>query len=215
MSVTTADYPTMSIDRMVDQADTGDVLLFHGHSNESRTIEFVTGSAFSHVGMVFVDPRSGKKMVWQTGPDPIELDPETKRCHGGAQCGMLKKTLADMNSPKYGDTPHWRQLDGVDRDEAFHMAVVHAVEKIEGKPFPSLWKMLEHFAEGQLYISDSGANYFCAELIAVTYQILGLLPEKDPPRNWYDPKAFSEEYSNLPLQKGASLGQTYKITFSA
>ena len=206
------DYPTMSLDDMYTQADTGDIVLFHGHSKESRTIEFVTGSAFSHVGMVFVDPRSANKMLWQTGPDPIEEDPETKTRHGGAQCAMLKKVLTDMNSPKYGDTPHWRQLSGVTRDGAFHKAVVKAVEKIEGKPFPSLWAMLEHFAEGQLHISDSGSTYFCAELIAVTYQLQSLLPADDPPRNWYDPKAFSEEYHELPLQNGAELGQTYRIT---
>jgi len=215
MSTPPTDYPTMPLDTMYDQADTGDILLFRGQSKDSRLIEFVTGSAFSHVGMVFVDPRSGIKMVWQAGPAPIEPDPEVKKRHAGAQCGMLKKTQTDMNAPKYGDTPHWRQLGGVERGEAFHMAVVHAVEKIERKPFPSLWQRLEHFAEGQLYISDSGANYFCAELIAVTYQILGLLPEKDPPRNWYDPKAFSEEYAKLPLQEGASLAQTYRITFDS
>jgi len=203
-------YQTKTYDQIANELQTGDIFLFHGTSNESKWIEWATGSMFSHVGMVALHPKNKKPMIWQTGPDPITWDPETGTQHGGAQCGWLKDTLTLMASHKYGDAPYWRQLD-VERGKAFEDAVIHVVSELEGTPFPDTAKMIEESLEGQLYIEAPQNNLFCAELVALMYQKMGLLPQKDPPDNWYDPKRFSEEYDKLPMLKG-KLGTTYQVS---
>jgi hypothetical protein len=48
-------------------------------------------------------------------------------------------------------------------------------------------------------------NLFCSELVAATYQRLGLLPT-EPPSNNYTPRDFGAE-GKLPLRQGAALGE--------
>lgn len=50
---------------------------------------------------------------------------------------------------------------------------------------------------------------YCAEVVAVTYTAMGLLPARRRP-NWYDPGRFWSG-DELPLQMGATLGQEITI----
>jgi len=210
-------YPTIPLSEVMARCQTGDILLFQGHSKESREIEEVTDSQFSHVGMVLRDPSKPRPMIWQAGPDPViktEPDPEKGCIHGGAQCGWLDDALTLMNSSAYGDTPFWRPLGGVSRGDDWVKRSLQVVANVEETPFPPIWKMFLEGFEGDLHIATPTTTLFCAQLVALTYQELGLAPPDDPPANWYSPHRFSEEYDGLKLVGGATLGPTHQVLTS-
>ena len=60
-------------------------------------------------------------------------------------------------------------------------------------------------------VSSNDKGYFCSELVAVIYKLLGLLP-KQISSSQYWPGSFSAE-TKLALGSGAALGDEYLIEF--
>ena len=60
---------------------------------------------------------------------------------------------------------------------------------------------------------DEDKSYFCSELAAHSYKMLGLLPQ-DIPASRYWPGSFSSEKKELPLLDNAELGEETVIDFS-
>ena len=52
-------------------------------------------------------------------------------------------------------------------------------------------------------------DIYCAELVALTYQRMGLLTDQRPP-NWYDPGRFWSG-DRLSLENGAELGEEIPV----
>lgn len=206
----TAAVKAVPYDDVVDILQTGDLLLFHGENRISREVEIATGSPFSHCAMIVRHDRRAVPMIWQAGPGGIEVDPVKHVKHGGAQLGDLRETLALMEDPKYHDTGYLRRLT-VERPDGFDDEALRAVAELDGRPFPSILEMVEHFVLGKLlHVVTDEKTLFCAELVALTYMRLGLLPES-PPANAYDPGTLSSRNRNLPLMHGASLGAEIRI----
>lgn len=203
-------YPVIPLSTLLTKVQTGDILLFHGQSDESQKIEATLKTWFSHSAIAALHPADRRPMIWQAGPDPIEFDQDTNTSHGGAQCGWLDATLKYMASPAYNDAPYWRPLSGVTRDDAFEQGVAAAVNAIEGTAFPSLDDMMKEYQEGLKGIPGPPNTLFCAELVATMYQRMGVLPLTPPP-NAYSPRSFSSEGDDPPLQGGATLGPVYAI----
>lgn len=191
---------------------TGDLLLFHGASRRSRIIEAATRSEFSHVGMIVRPVGGGPPLLWHTDPRAVTEDLVERRDHGGAQLNDLSAALAVMTSPQYGDTPFVRQLI-VERTPAMDAAALQAVEAADDTSFPSLRKILKEWVLGHLHISTSEHRMYCAEIVARTYQQMGLLPP-EPPANAYAPGDFSAQRRNLRLQQGATLGPQIEVWWS-
>ena len=199
-----ADNPkALPYDEIASRLRTGDILLFHGANEDSIAIEKATGSKYSHVAMAIRPDPAKPPLIWQAGPGPIVKDPKTHTKHGGAQLGRMRDALAFIEDPVYNDTGFWRRMM-VRRPEEFEHAAIQAVAEFDGRPFPSLLKMVEHWIEGKLHIVSPEKTLFCAELIALTYMRMGLLPV-DKPANGYSPAAFSEERP-VDLMLGARFG---------
>lgn len=191
---------------------TGDLFLFSGASHRSRLIEAATHSEFSHIAMVVRPDPAAAPLLWHTDPRPVTEDVEAKHEHGGTQLNELSAAMATMTSPEYGDTPYVRQLI-VERTREFENAVLQAISAIDETPFPSLLKIVKEWVLGQLHLSTSGKRMYCAEVIATTYQRMGLLPA-EPPANAYMPVTFSAKHASLPLLRGASLGPEIQVLWS-
>ena len=59
---------------------------------------------------------------------------------------------------------------------------------------------------------DEDRTFFCSELVAKGYKILGLLdPNEEKPSNYYYPSSFSSKSNFLKLVKGVQLGQELNI----
>lgn len=197
-------------DDVVDILQTGDLLLFQGENTISREIEIATGSPFSHCAMVIRHSLRDVPMIWQAGPGGIVVDPVEHVKHGGAQLGDLREALALMEDPKYHDTCFLRRMT-VERPEGFDDAALAVVAELDGRPFPSIRDMVEHFVLGKLlHIVTNEKTMFCAELVARTYMGMALLPPA-PPANGYAPGAFGAKNRSLRLEKAANLGPEIRI----
>jgi hypothetical protein len=85
-----------------------------------------------------------------------------------------------------------------------------AVARLDGTPFPSTSRLATRWMRGRIPFrrpAERDTNLetaFCAEIVAVTYQAMGLLPGGRRP-NWYDPGRFWSG-DDLDLEAGARLG---------
>jgi hypothetical protein len=191
------------------QVQTGDLVLCHGTGRLSATIEVITLSEYSHATMAVRLKPDGPVYLWQEAPAPLGADPEAHDTqHGGAQLGPAAQVIAEMH--QYGDTPHWLPLV-YDRPANFDDQVIAVIAGVDGRPFPTLKGMLLEWIEGKLDIAASDTTLFCAELVAITYQQLGLLPP-EPPANGFDPGTFARADASDRLLLGARFGTLEEIT---
>lgn len=191
------------------QVQTGDLFLCHGTGRLSYAIEVITLSEFSHATMAVRLKPDGPVFLWEEVPAGLEKDPEKHdKLHAGAQLGVAPKVLADMY--KYGDTPHWRPLQW-DRPADFDDQVVKVIADLDGRPFPSTKEMLLTWVEGKIGVGTGHKEMFCAELVALTYQKLGLL-SADTPANGFDPGSFGRDDASNLLLRGARFGNIEQVT---
>ena len=81
-----------------------------------------------------------------------------------------------------------RQLEGtIERDHEDRL--MRVIERFDGRPFPTTPGLVRQWLTGRLRRSSSLETIYCAELVATTYQQMGLLPRRRP-ASWYDPGRF-------------------------
>jgi hypothetical protein len=104
--------------------------------------------------------------------------------------------------------------------------VLRTVARLDGTPFPSTARLAWRWARGR--VPDLRTGFFagdkqissperdarletayCAEVVAVTYEAMGLLPDGKRP-NWYDPGRFWSG-DELRLEGGAELGEEIAV----
>jgi hypothetical protein len=111
---------------------------------------------------------------------------------------------------RYGQRAWLRQLEGpVGREH--EDGALRAVARLDGTPFPSTARLAGRWLSGRLPAalrrrrSAAGLETaYCAEVVAVTYQEMGLLPGDRSP-DWYDPGRFWSG-DDLDLAPGFRLG---------
>ena len=203
--------PIVRYEDMESRLRTGDIILFRGVSRRSRMIEMATESAFSHVGMVVRSNDAASPLLWHTDPRAVTKDVADGGTHRGAQLNDLGSALARMTSPEYGDTPYVRQLQA-ERTPEMDVAVQHAIALANDVAFPSLARIVKDWLLGHLRIATTERYMECAELVAFTYQQMGLM-SREPPPNAYLPNNFSDRMK-LPLLNGATLGTQVGIQWT-
>ena len=65
------------------------------------------------------------------------------------------------------------------------------IERFDGHPFPTVPRLARRWVSGRVRRRPTAAleTIYCAELVAATYQQMGLLPGRRP-ASWYDPGRF-------------------------
>ncbi|HEY5429902.1 MAG TPA: hypothetical protein VIK04_12360, partial [Solirubrobacteraceae bacterium] len=63
------------------------------------------------------------------------------------------------------------------------------IDRFDGRPFPTTLELLTGWLGSRARRPSSVETVFCAQLVATTYQHMGLLPNTRPP-SWYDPGRF-------------------------
>ena len=89
-------------------------------------------------------------------------------------------------------------------------AVLRAIDEFNGSAFPRTRSLAKGWVLGRARRRTTVEALFCAEVVAITYERMGLLPAERPP-NWYDPGKFWSG-DHLRLEGGASLGVEIAIT---
>ncbi len=95
-----------------------------------------------------------------------------------------------------------RQID-IDVSTEMEDTILHTVAELNGRTFPGTKSLAAGWVKGRVNRRATPEQLFCAEVVAITYERMGLLGTTRPP-NWYDPgKFWSGDHLEL---DGATLG---------
>jgi hypothetical protein len=177
---------TLPFDDAVAGAATGDVWLFRGGSLADRAIRAATNSPVNHVGMaVAIDDLP--PLLWHAELGRSLPDVWTGKRQRGVQLHLLADAVRTWRE-RYGQRAWVRQLAGeIGREHEDRL--MEAIARLDGRPFPSTLGLGRQWLRGRLRRSSSLETVYCAELVAITYQQMGLLPSRRP-ASWYDPGRF-------------------------
>jgi hypothetical protein len=198
---------TISLDEAVDLARTGDVWLFRGHAMADRAIQLATNSPVNHVGMS-VAIEDLPPLMWHAELGRSLPDVWTGGHHRGVQLHDLREAVT-VWATRYGQRAWLRQLDPVVTGE-MEDSVLRTIARLDGTPFPSTARLASRWLAGRMparghHVRGAGLETaYCAQVLAVTYQAMGLLPGSRRP-GWYDPGSFWSGDS-LGLSAGYRLG---------
>lgn len=200
---------SVTLDAAVAAARTGDIWIFRGHTGADRAIRLVTNAPVNHVGMaVVIDDLP--PMMWHAELGRALPDLWTGEHHRGVQLHDLAGAVRRW-STTYHQQGWVRQLDP-EVSRAQEDAVLRTIATWNGTSFPSTarlgWRWLrgrsraltwpEQLPRPWRRDTDTPAAQeptprpqaaYCAEVVAVTYEAMGLL-EPGRPANWYDPGRF-------------------------
>jgi hypothetical protein len=197
----------LSLDEAVANAATGDVWLFRGKSMADRAIQAVTNSPINHVGMaVVLDDLP--PLMWHAELGRSLPDVFTGEHQRGVQLHILRDAVTVWDK-KYGQRAWLRQLQGTITKE-HEDKLLEVIEQLDGKPFPTTIGLAGQWATGRVRRREaSKETIYCAEVLAATFQHIGLIPKRRP-ISWYDPGKFWSG-DDLEMADGFSLGEEIAI----
>ncbi|MFF4875611.1 hypothetical protein [Micromonospora sp. NPDC000668] len=221
---------SISLDEAVELTRTGDVWVFRGRSVPDRAIQFTTNSPVNHVGMaVVLDDMP--PLMWHAELGRSLPDMWSGTHQRGVQLHDLRDAVC-VWANRYGQRAWLRQLDPP-ADGEMERAVLRTIARLDGTPFPSTAQLAWRWVRGRVPalprpgrlapppapVTPSGGSAgardraletaYCAEVVAVTYEAMGLLPGGRRP-NWYDPGRFWSG-DDLGLAGGAGLGAEIEV----
>jgi hypothetical protein len=199
---------SISLDEAVHLTRTGDVWVFRGSSPADRAIRVTTNSPVNHVGMAVV-VEDLPPLMWHAELGRSLPDMWTGAHQRGAQLHDLRDAVTTW-SVRYKQRAWLRQLDHEITRE-MEDAVLRTIARLDGTPFPSTARLAGRWLQGRLPTRRRAATLetaFCAEIVALTYEAMGLLPTRRP--NWYDPGRFWSG-DDLQLRDGARLGEEITV----
>ena len=216
--------PGIDLNEALDLTRTGDLWLFRGHSTADRAIQVATNSPVNHVGMAIVI-EDLPPLMWHAELGRSLPDMWSGTHQRGAQLHELRGAVV-VWAEKYGQRPWLRQLDyPVTRE--MEDAALGVVARMDGTPFPSTARLTSKWLLGRVprlrgvpglrrdpepsreQEAVDMETAYCAEIVAVTYQAMGLLPERKRP-NWYDAGRFWSG-DELRLADGARLSSEISV----
>ena len=179
---------TLPFDEAIATAATGDLWLFRGRSLADRAIQTMTNSPVNHVGMcVALDDMP--PLLWHAELGKSLPDAWTGERHRGVQLHKLADAVTTWDD-KYGQRAWVRRMEGAPVTREMEDRLIETIDKYDGKPFPTTPGLVRSWATGGVRRREaSRETIYCAELVAVTMQHMGLLPDKRP-MSWYDPGKF-------------------------
>lgn len=202
----------ITLDRAVELTRTGDLWLFRGHSAADRVIRVTTNSPVNHVGMaVVIDDLP--PLMWHAELGRSLLDMWSGDKHRGVQLHDLRQAVLVWHD-RYGQQAWLRQLHAEVTRE-MEDAVLQAIARMDGTPFPSTTRLAGKWLHGKVRRRAQAKleTAYCAEVVAATYQAMGLLPA-DRAATWYDPGRFWSG-DDLGLLNGRLTGEVAVVLATA
>jgi hypothetical protein len=177
----------LTLDEAVATASTGDVWLFRGSKFADVAIRAVTNSPVNHVGMV-VAIDDLPPLLWHAELGRSLRDVWTGEFQRGVQLHLLHHAVTTWNE-RYRQRAWVRHLEGtIERHHEDRL--METIDRFDGRPFPTTPGLARQWLTGRFRRRDSSLEaVYCAELVATTYQHMGLLPKRRP-ASWYDPGRF-------------------------
>jgi hypothetical protein len=202
----------LDLDEAINLTRTGDVWLFRGSTMADRAIRATTNSPVNHVGMsVVIDDLP--PLMWHAELGRSLPDMWSGTHQRGAQLHDLRDAVV-VWATRYGQRAWLRQLDHPVTRE-MENAALRTVARLDGTPFPTTARLASRWLRGRIPAVKRRAQdgnletAFCAEVVAITYDAMGLLDDAHRP-NWYDPGRFWSG-DNLKMAAGAQLGEEIAV----
>ncbi|MDH3684255.1 MAG: hypothetical protein OEV40_30405 [Acidimicrobiia bacterium] len=187
-------------------SQTGDVWLFRGGRPADRAIRLFTNSPVNHVALaVVIDDLP--PLLWHAELGSALPDVWTGAHQRGAQLHRLEDAVGTW-SHRYGQRAWVRQLDIAPTAE-MENRLLSTIDEYSGRSFPKSASLVSRWLLGRFRRPVTLEDIYCAELVAVSFERMGLLPSARPP-NWYDPGRFWSG-DQLPLV-GATLSAEIEVT---
>ena len=179
--------PELSLDEAVDLTRTGDVWVFRGGSLADTAIRALTNAPVNHVGMAVV-LEDLPPLLWHAELGRSLPDVWTGERQRGVQLHLLRDAVTTWNA-RYRQRAWVRQLEGGTIEREHEDRLMEMIDRFDGCPFPTTLGLVRQWINGRFRRSSSRETIYCAELVATTYQHMGLLPRRRP-ASWYDPGRF-------------------------
>jgi hypothetical protein len=202
----------IGLDDAVELTRTGDIWVFRGQSAADRAIRLTTNSPVNHVGMAVVI-EDLPPLMWHAELGRSLPDLWSGNHQRGVQLHDLRDAVIVWGR-RYGQRAWLRQLQfEVDRET--EDAVLRTIARLDGTPFPSTARLAGRWLRGRIPRLRQGSreleleSAYCAEVVAVTYEEMGLL-SAGRRLNWYDPGRFWSG-DDLDLARGARLGEEIAV----
>ena len=220
----------LDLDSAAALTRTGDLWLFRGRSGADRAIQQFTNAPVNHVGMaVVLDDLP--PLLWHAELGRALPDAWSGHRQRGVQLHDLHTAVLQWGR-RYGQRAWLRQLSGPAEPAVtseMEDALLRTIARLDGTPFPSMARLAGRWLRGRLPARrrrggsptdgarEDGApedgtfeSAYCAEVVAVTYEDMGLLPPDRRP-HWYDPGRFWSG-DGLTLRDGYALGREIAVT---
>lgn len=196
----------IDLEQAVELTRTGDVWLFRGGSAADQAIRAVTNSPVNHVGMAVV-LEDLPPLMWHAELGQGVLDVWTGTHHRGVQLHDLRAAVEQWTG-RYQQRAWLRQLHGA-VTRPMEDELLRTIARMDGTPFPATIGLAGRWFRGRLRRPASVETTYCAEVVAATYQAVGLLGDTRP-TNYYDPGSFWSG-DDLALAGGARLGEEIRV----
>ena len=198
----------LAFEEAVATTRTGDIWLFRGRSLADRAIQTLTNSPVNHVGMaVALDDMP--PLLWHAELGKSLPDAWTGERQRGVQLHKLADAVRTWDE-KYDQRAWVRHLEGGEITREHEDRLIQVIDKYDGKPFPTTPGLMRSWATGRMRRREvSKETIYCAEVLAATFQHMGLIPKRRP-ISWYDPGKFWSG-DDLEMADGFSLGEEIAI----
>ena len=200
----------IDLDTALDLTRTGDLWLFRGRSGADHAIRAVTNSPVNHVAMAVV-LEDLPPLLWHAELGRGLEDVWSGKRQRGVQLHDARAAVEQWVY-RYGQRPWLRQLN-VEVTPRMEDEVLDTIARLDGTPFPSTAAMVGRWVRGRFRRQAPVEFTYCAEVVAATYQAMGLL-DSTLPANYYDPGKFWSG-DELRLQGGARLGEEIRVAMPA
>lgn len=204
---------SIGLDEAVDLTRTGDLWLFRGRTAADRAIRVTTNSPVNHVGMaVALDDLP--PLMWHAELGRSLVDMWSGEHQRGVQLHDLRDAVLTWCG-RYRQQAWLRQLSPP-VDSVADDAVLRTIARLDGTPFPTTRRLAAGWFRGRMplrgqhRVDDAQETAYCAEVVAVTYRAMGLLPSGRR-ATWYDPGRFWSG-DDLALLGGHRLSDEVAVT---
>ncbi|MFI8569490.1 hypothetical protein ACIGGF_23315 [Rhodococcus sp. NPDC078407] len=222
----------ISLDTAIDATRTGDIWIFRGESTADRAIQALTNSPVNHVGMaVVIDDLP--PLMWHAELGKSLQDMWTGNFQRGVQLNNLRAAVTQW-ATKYRQRCWLRQLDVSPElsvssspeersagaapviTKAQEDALLRTIARMDGTAFPTTTALAGRWFRGRVptrrpreHDGSTLEAAYCAEVVAMTYDSMGLLTGHKK-ANWFDPGKFWSG-DRLPLAVGFRLGEEIEV----
>ena len=178
---------------LFETCQTGDILLYNSQSILARTIEYFSGSKYSHVSIIlrdptYIDPKLKGLYILESGIENIP-DSWTGKKILGVQIIPLENALDYYKNSWVGGV-YYRKLN-TNRNDIFINNLTNVIKKTEGVKYDlyilDWFRALFDVEIGNRQLTN---RFWCSALVAYVYVQLGLL-DKSLEWSMIAPRQFS------------------------